>query len=53
MTQYGNYATADVAASEIYGKNVKKLEELKQKYDPQNLFSHGTKLGRSSLVTTN
>ncbi|EDU50298.1 FAD binding domain containing protein [Pyrenophora tritici-repentis Pt-1C-BFP] len=41
--QYANYvAGAEVEAKEIFGANVKRLEELKHKYDPDNLFSHGT-----------
>ncbi|KAF1947174.1 FAD-binding domain-containing protein [Clathrospora elynae] len=51
--QYGNYATADVEADEIFGANVKRLEELKHKYDPDNLFSHGTRLTPRPLVVVN
>ncbi|KAI4654151.1 hypothetical protein J4E93_001921 [Alternaria ventricosa] len=51
--QYGNYAAADVEANEIFGANVKRLEELKHKYDPDNLFSHGTKLTPRPLVVVN
>jgi FAD/FMN-containing dehydrogenase len=51
--QYGNYATADVEANDIFGENVKKLEDLKHKYDPQNLFSHGTRLTPRPLVVVN
>ena len=51
--QYGNYATADVEENEIFGANVKRLEELKHKYDPDNLFSHGTKLTPRPLVVVN
>ena len=53
MAQYGNYASADVEANEILGANVKRLEELKHKYDPDNLFSHGTKLTPRPLVVVN
>lgn len=41
---YANYANTDVDAKDVYGSNVKRLEELKHKYDPDNLFSHGTRL---------
>ncbi|EMD90161.1 hypothetical protein COCC4DRAFT_29636 [Bipolaris maydis ATCC 48331] len=51
--QYGNYANADVEANEIFGENVKRLEELKHKYDPDNLFSHGTRLTPRPLVVVN
>jgi hypothetical protein len=51
--QYGNYATADVEANDIFGENVKKLEDLKHKYDPQNMFSHGTSLTPRPLVVVN
>ncbi|CAO2657709.1 Nn.00g038350.m01.CDS01 [Neocucurbitaria sp. VM-36] len=51
--QYGNYANADVEANEIFGANVKRLEELKHKYDPDNLFSHGTRLTPRPLVVVN
>lgn len=51
--QYGNYATADVEANKIFGKNVKKLEDLKHKYDPGNLFRHGTRLTPRPLVVVN
>jgi hypothetical protein len=44
---------ADVEANEIFGDNVKKLEELKHKYDPDNLFSHGTRLTPRPLVVVN
>ena len=36
--QYGNYASEDVAANDIFGENVRRLEDLKQKYDPDNFF---------------
>ncbi|KAH7078608.1 hypothetical protein FB567DRAFT_450324 [Paraphoma chrysanthemicola] len=51
--QYGNYATADVEANEIFGANVKRLEDVKHKYDPDNLFSHGTRLTPRPLVVVN
>lgn len=51
--QYGNYANADVEANEIFGENVKRLEGLKHKYDPDNLFSHGTRLTPRPLVVVN
>lgn len=51
--QYGNYASEDVAANEIFGDNVRRLEDLKQKYDPDNLFSYGTKLTPRPLVVVN
>ena len=51
--QYGNYATADVEANDIFGANVKRLEDLKHKYDPNNLFSHGTRLTPRPLVVVN
>lgn len=51
--QYGNYAPADVEANDIFGANVKRLEDLKHKYDPKNLFSHGTRLTPRPLVVVN
>lgn len=51
--QYGNYSSEDVEANEIFGENVRRLEDLKQKYDPENLFSHGTKLTPRPLVVVN
>ena len=51
--QYGNYASEDVAANEIFGENVRRLEDLKQKFDPDNLFSYGTKLTPRPLVVVN
>lgn len=51
--QYGNYANTDVSASELYGSNAKKLEELKHKYDPDNLFDRGTRLVPRPLVVVN
>ncbi|KAH7079307.1 hypothetical protein BKA63DRAFT_263438 [Paraphoma chrysanthemicola] len=51
--QYGNYANADVEANEIFGANVKRLEDVKHKYDPDNLFSHGTRLTPRPLVVVN
>ncbi|CAI6336957.1 unnamed protein product [Periconia digitata] len=50
---YGNYANSDVPASEIYGNNAKKLQELKQKYDPDNLFDRGTRLVSKPVVVMN
>ncbi|PVI00724.1 FAD-binding domain-containing protein [Periconia macrospinosa] len=50
---YGNYANTDIPASDIYGNNAKKLEELKQKYDPGNLFDRGTKLVAKPVVPMN
>jgi FAD/FMN-containing dehydrogenase len=47
------WIAADVEANEIFGANVKRLEELKHKYDPDNLFSHGTRLTPRSLVVVN
>jgi hypothetical protein len=43
----------DVPASEIYGANAKKLEELKHKYDPDNLFDRGTRLVPRPIVVVN
>jgi hypothetical protein len=51
--QYGNYANSDVAANDIFGPNVKRLEDLKHKYDPGNLFGHGTRLTPRPLVVVN
>jgi FAD/FMN-containing dehydrogenase len=48
-----NNIAADVEANDIFGANVKKLEDLKSKYDPDNLFSHGTKLTPRPLVVVN
>ena len=42
-----------VEANDIFGANVKRLEELKHKYDPDNLFSHGTRLTPRPLVVVN
>lgn len=50
---YGNYVNLDVPASEVYGKNAKKLAELKQKYDPENLFDRGTRLVPRPVVVVN
>ncbi|KAF1995816.1 FAD-binding domain-containing protein [Amniculicola lignicola CBS 123094] len=50
---YGNYANTDAAATEIYGNNAKKLEELKHKYDPENLFSRGLRLVPKAKVVVN
>lgn len=50
---YGNYMNADVPASEVYGSNAKRLAELKQKYDPDNLFDRGTRLVPRPLVVVN
>jgi hypothetical protein len=44
---------ADVEANELFGGNVKKLEDLKHKYDPENLFRRGTKLAPRPLVVVN
>lgn len=40
ITQYINYAGADdqITPEKAYGPNVKRLEELKTKYDPDNVF---------------
>ena len=43
----------DIPASAIYGSNAKKLAELKNKYDPDNLFSRGLKLGPRPVVVVN
>ncbi|PSN69942.1 FAD-binding domain-containing protein [Corynespora cassiicola Philippines] len=51
--QYGNYATADTEASEIYGSNATRLAELKTKYDPENLFSRGMRLVPRPVVVVN
>ncbi|KAF2790329.1 FAD-binding domain-containing protein [Melanomma pulvis-pyrius CBS 109.77] len=50
---YGNYSDVDIPASEIYGGNAKKLAELKHKYDPENLFSRGTRLIPRPVVVVN
>ncbi|KAF2467249.1 FAD-binding domain-containing protein [Lindgomyces ingoldianus] len=50
---YGNYANLDVSATDIYGRNAKKLEDLKYKYDPNNLFSRGLRLVPKPLVVVN
>lgn len=47
------FKAADVEANEIFGANVRRLEELKHKYDPDNLFSHGTRLTPRPLVVVN
>jgi hypothetical protein len=44
---------ANVEANDIFGANVMKLEDLKHKYDPGNLFSHGTRLVPRPLVVVN
>jgi FAD/FMN-containing dehydrogenase len=52
--QDANFLTAaDVEANDIFGANVKKLEDLKHRYDPDNLFSHGTRLTPRPLVVVN
>ncbi|KAF2021670.1 FAD-binding domain-containing protein [Aaosphaeria arxii CBS 175.79] len=50
---YGNYAEADVPAEAIYGGNVKRLQELKSKYDPDNLFDRGTRLAARPVNVVN
>lgn len=50
---YGNYVNPDVPASEVYGSNAKKLAELKQKFDPENLFDRGTRLVPRPVVVVN
>jgi hypothetical protein len=50
---YGNFMDADVPASEVYGSNAKRLAELKQKYDPENLFDRGMRLVPRPLVVVN
>ncbi|KAF9735608.1 hypothetical protein PMIN06_008927 [Paraphaeosphaeria minitans] len=50
---YGNYVNPDVPASEVYGRNAKKLAELKQKFDPDNLFDRGTRLVTRPVVVVN
>jgi hypothetical protein len=49
----GSNADTDVAAEDVYGSNTKKLEELKHKYDPDNLFDRGTRLVPRPLVVVN
>lgn len=41
---YGNYVDPDVEAEAVYGRNAKKLAELKGKWDPENVFDRGTRL---------
>lgn len=54
VDQIANTVVAvDVEANDIFGANVKKLEDLKHKYDPDNLFSHGTRLTPRPLVVVN
>ncbi|KAH7381626.1 hypothetical protein BKA66DRAFT_419009 [Pyrenochaeta sp. MPI-SDFR-AT-0127] len=53
VAHYINYANTDTEAAELYGANVKRLEELKHKYDPDNLFSNGTRLTPRPLVVVN
>ncbi|ORY10626.1 hypothetical protein BCR34DRAFT_485287 [Clohesyomyces aquaticus] len=50
---YGNYSNNDVSAKEVYGSNARKLEELKHKYDPDNLFSRGLRLVPRPIVVVN
>ncbi|KAH7126673.1 hypothetical protein B0J11DRAFT_549564 [Dendryphion nanum] len=50
---YGNYVDTDVSAEDVYGKNAQKLLELKGKYDPENLFSNGTRLVPRKVVVVN
>ncbi|KAF2659274.1 FAD-binding domain-containing protein [Lophiostoma macrostomum CBS 122681] len=50
---YGNYSNNDVSAQDVYGSNTKRLEELKHKYDPDNLFDRGTRLVPRPLVVVN
>lgn len=47
------FLDSDVAANDIFGANVQRLEDLKHKYDPDNLFSHGTRLTPRPLVVVN
>ena len=50
---YGNYVESDVPAEEVYGRNAEKLQDLKNKFDPDNLFSNGTRLVPRPLVVVN
>jgi anti-sigma28 factor (negative regulator of flagellin synthesis) len=50
---YGNYANVDIPAKEVYGGNTKRLEELKHKYDPGNMFSRGMRLAPRPVVVVN
>jgi hypothetical protein len=43
----------DVPADQIYGGNAKKLADLKHKYDPDDLFSRGTRLVPRPIVVVN
>lgn len=51
--QYGNYAAKDVEANEIFGRNVGRLEEVKHRYDPGDLFGSGVRLVPRALVVVN
>ncbi|KAF2109683.1 hypothetical protein BDV96DRAFT_232771 [Lophiotrema nucula] len=50
---YGNYSNVDVPVAEIFGKNSTKLADLKNKYDPENLFSRGLRLVPRPMVVVN
>ncbi|KAH8719407.1 hypothetical protein GQ44DRAFT_712337 [Phaeosphaeriaceae sp. PMI808] len=51
--QYGNYANAEVEPEDIYGANVQRLEDLKRKYDPDNLFGYGSRLHPRQVKVVN
>ncbi|CBX94977.1 similar to FAD linked oxidase domain protein [Plenodomus lingam JN3] len=50
---YSNYAPVDADPKNLFGANVKRLEELKHKYDPDNLFRHGNRLTPRPRVVVN
>lgn len=42
--QYANYANHDVSPTVLFGSNAARLQELKKKYDPENLFNKNHRL---------
>jgi hypothetical protein len=48
-----NPPVADTEAKDMYGSKLKQLEEVKSKYDPNNLFSYGLRLAPRPLNLVN
>lgn len=46
-------SVADTEAKDMYGSKLKQLEEVKSKYDPDNLFSYGLSLAPRPLNLVN
>ncbi|KAL1997826.1 hypothetical protein VTN02DRAFT_669 [Thermoascus thermophilus] len=41
---YANYSETDTRASEVFGANLPRLQALKRRYDPRNVFQKGLSL---------